>query len=89
MSEKEIREAYGEHGPGIDHDIPQQDAVQARPDLWWSRMRHIAREPLSEFFGVFILILFGDGYVFKVNNNSELRLTFSSELSLKSFSVVV
>lgn len=61
MSEKEIREAYGEHGPGIDHNIPQRDAVQARPDLWWSRMRHMAREPLSEFFGVFILVLFGDG----------------------------
>ncbi|KAI9049746.1 hypothetical protein LZ554_005898 [Drepanopeziza brunnea f. sp. 'monogermtubi'] len=66
MSEKEIREAYGEHGPGIDHNIPQQDAVQARPDLWWSRMRHIAREPLSEFFGVFVLVLFGDGAVAQV-----------------------
>lgn len=65
LSEKEIQEAYGEHGPGIDHNIPQKDAVPARPDLWWSRMRHNFREPFSEFFGVFILILFGDGQVLK------------------------
>ncbi|KAL2072935.1 hypothetical protein VTL71DRAFT_10259 [Oculimacula yallundae] len=64
-SEKEIQ-AYEEHGPGIDHEIPQKDAVPARPDLWWSRMRHNFREPLSEFFGVFILILFGDGVVAQV-----------------------
>jgi aquaglyceroporin related protein len=53
--------AYEEHGPGIDHHIPQDDAVQAEPELWWSKTRHYFREPLSEFFGVFILILFGDG----------------------------
>jgi aquaglyceroporin related protein len=54
---------YQEHGPGIDHEIPQDDVVQAEPDLWWSRTRRAFREPLSEFFGVFILILFGDGWV--------------------------
>ncbi|XMA13726.1 hypothetical protein WAI453_006517 [Rhynchosporium graminicola] len=59
-------QAYGEHGPGIDHQITQDGAVPARPDLWWSRMRHTFREPLSEFFGVFILILFGDGVVAQV-----------------------
>lgn len=54
-------EPYAEHGPGIDHKIPQDEVVQSKPDLWWSRTRHRFREPLSEFFGVFILILFGDG----------------------------
>jgi aquaglyceroporin related protein len=54
-------DAYAEHGPGIDHKIPQEDVKEAKPDLWWGRTRHILREPLSEFFGVFILILFGDG----------------------------
>lgn len=52
---------YAEHGPGIDHQIPQENAVQADPTLLWSRIRHYMREPFSEFFGVFILILFGDG----------------------------
>jgi aquaglyceroporin related protein, other eukaryote len=52
---------YEEHGPGIDHHIPQDEAVQAEPELWWSKTRRVIREPLAEFFGVFILILFGDG----------------------------
>jgi len=59
--------AYAEHGPGIDHLIPQENAVQSKPDLLWSRIRHIMREPFSEFFGVFILILFGDGVVAQVS----------------------
>lgn len=57
---------HAEHGPIIDHKIPQEDAVAAHPDLWWPRMRRRFREPLSEFFGVFILILFGDGVVAQV-----------------------
>lgn len=58
--------AFAEHGPIIDHKIPQADAVQQQPDLTWSRIRHFMREPFSEFFGVFILILFGDGVVAQV-----------------------
>jgi aquaglyceroporin related protein len=58
--------AHSEHGPLIDHKIPQEEAVQAEPDLLWSRIRRTLREPFSEFFGVFILILFGDGVVAQV-----------------------
>jgi aquaglyceroporin related protein, other eukaryote len=58
--------AHAEHGPLIDHKIPQEEAVQAEPDLLWSRIRCTLREPFSEFFGVFILILFGDGVVAQV-----------------------
>lgn len=47
--------AYAEHGPGIDHKIPQALKKQSKPDLLWSRIRHTMREPFSEFFGVFIL----------------------------------
>lgn len=47
--------AYAEHGPGIDHKIPQDLEKQCKPDLQWSRIRHSMREPFSEFFGVFIL----------------------------------
>lgn len=60
-SSEEEDKPYAEHGPGIDHKIPQDGVIQAEPELWWSRTRHALREPLSEFFGVFILILFGDG----------------------------
>ena len=48
---------HAEHGVAIDHKIPQDDVVQAEPDLLWSRIRHNLREPFSEFFGVFILIM--------------------------------
>ncbi|KAH0833565.1 hypothetical protein AYO21_05243 [Fonsecaea monophora] len=58
--------AFAEHGALVDHKIPQADVVQQEPDLTWSRIRHFLREPLSEFFGVFILILFGDGVVAQV-----------------------
>jgi aquaglyceroporin related protein len=57
---------HAEHGALIDHKIPQADAVEAEPDLLWSRVRHVMREPFSEFFGVFIFILFGDGVIAQV-----------------------
>ena len=44
---------YAEHGAPIDHVGPQEEVVQAQPDLAWSRIRHALREPLSEFFGKF------------------------------------
>lgn len=47
--------AYAEHGPGIDHKIPQAHEIPSKPHLAWSRIRHAMREPFSEFFGVFIL----------------------------------
>ena len=40
--------AHAEHGPLIDHKIPQAEAVQAEPDLLWSRIRYTLREPFSE-----------------------------------------
>lgn len=58
--------AYAEHGALVDHKVPQEEIVQSEPDLLWSRIRHYMREPFSEFFGVFILILFGDGVVAQV-----------------------
>jgi aquaglyceroporin related protein, other eukaryote len=63
---KSIASPHAEHGALIDHDVPQDEAVQAEPDLLWSRIRHYFRDPFSEFFGVFILILFGDGVVAQV-----------------------
>jgi aquaglyceroporin related protein len=34
--------------------------------LWWSGIRAVLREPFAEFFGVVIMILFGDGSVAQV-----------------------
>lgn len=35
-------------------------------DLLWTKIRTKFREPFAEFFGVFIMILFGDGVVAQV-----------------------
>lgn len=79
--------AYEEHGPGIDHKITQDNAVQSHPTLWWSRTRHMLREPFSEFFGVFILILFGDGHV-QCSEHITTHLTNHIELLPKLFLAV-
>jgi hypothetical protein len=59
-------ETLREHGALIDHEGPQALAKPSNPDLWWSKVRNVMIEPFSEFFGVFILILFGDGVVAQV-----------------------
>lgn len=64
---------YAEHGAAIDHNISQENVIQARPDLWWSRVRHRMRDPFAEFLGVFILILFGDGVVAQVWNLTPIK----------------
>jgi aquaglyceroporin related protein, other eukaryote len=35
-------------------------------DLWWPKIRMSLKEPFAEFFGVFIMVLFGDGSVAQV-----------------------
>jgi len=70
--------AYAEHGPLVDHKIPQEDVVQSEPDLVWSRIRHYCREPFAEFLGVFILIMFGDGVVAQVVLSSEAKGDYQS-----------
>lgn len=63
-----------EHGPLVDHDIhPLVDTVPLHPELWWSRVRAICWDAFSEFFGVFILILFGDGVVAQVVLSNEQK----------------
>lgn len=57
---------HAEHGAVIDHKITQDLAVPKGPELAWSRIRHTFRAELAEFFGVFILIMFGDGVVAQV-----------------------
>jgi aquaglyceroporin related protein len=57
---------HAEHGPPIDHIGPEFEVIESHPQLPWSRLRHRFREPLSEFFGTFILILFGDGVIAQV-----------------------
>jgi hypothetical protein len=60
-----VPNVQAEHGPLVDSSRHPIDEVAARPDLWWARTRAMMIEPFSEFFGVFIMILFGDGVVGK------------------------
>ncbi|CAG8953394.1 hypothetical protein HYFRA_00010142 [Hymenoscyphus fraxineus] len=54
--------ALSDHGADAKTSSPQ-NMVPMEVELWWSRFRHKMREPFSEFFGVFILILFGEGAI--------------------------
>ena len=69
---------HAEHGPLVDHKIPQEDAVPSHPDLLWPKIRRACREPFAEFFGVFILIMFGDGVVAQVVLSGGLKGDYQS-----------
>lgn len=77
-SEAEMQAPHAEHGPTIDHKISNENVIQARPDITWSRVRAKLREPLAEFFGVFILIMFGDGVVAQVVLSKGTKGNFQS-----------
>ncbi|KAF1349650.1 aquaporin-like protein [Delphinella strobiligena] len=46
--------------------VNEDDDLAERSDLWWSKVRLSLREPFAEFFGVFVMVLFGDGSVAQV-----------------------
>lgn len=43
-----------------EHDLAEHS------DWWWPKVRMSLKEPFAEFFGVFIMVLFGDGSVAQV-----------------------
>lgn len=45
--------------------VEEHDASD-HSDLWWSRVRLSMKEPFAEFWGVFFMVLFGDGSVAQV-----------------------
>lgn len=60
------QETLREHGPAIDYETPQSKSKPSHPDLFWPKARHYLQEPFSEFWGTFVLIMFGDGVVAQV-----------------------
>jgi aquaglyceroporin related protein len=46
--------------------IDEDHDTQERQKLLWSRIRIVLREPFVEFWGTFILVMFGDGSVAQV-----------------------
>lgn len=56
------------HYLGLEPEAPVAQDHQSleHHDLLWSRIRLALREPFAEFFGTFIMVLFGDGSVAQV-----------------------
>ena len=46
--------------------IEEHDTDLDHTDWWWPKVRMTLKEPFAEFFGVFIMVLFGDGSVAQV-----------------------
>ena len=46
--------------------IDEEHDEAGHSDLWWPRVRMSLKEPFAEFFGVFIMVLFGDASVAQV-----------------------
>ena len=53
---------------GLKPDVPIDEYHEGleHQKLAWSQIRLMLREPLAEFFGTFIMVLFGDGSVAQV-----------------------
>ena len=58
-----VRTYLGLH-PHVPIDDEHEDLEHH--ELLWSRIRLTLREPFAEFFGVFIMVMFGDGSVAQV-----------------------
>lgn len=61
-----VSSAYAEAGAPINRAPTAADIKESNSALTWSKIRKTLRDPFSEFMGVFILILFGDGVVAQV-----------------------
>ncbi|KAI6804312.1 aquaporin [Hortaea werneckii] len=60
---------FAELGAPINRSQTAEDITRRKPlnaGLRWPRARRFMREPLSEFLGTFILVMFGDGVVAQV-----------------------
>ncbi|SMR48555.1 unnamed protein product [Zymoseptoria tritici ST99CH_1E4] len=57
---------FAETGAPINRSQTAEMKKESNPGLAWPRWRYTMREAFSEFMGVFILILFGDGVVAQV-----------------------
>lgn len=73
--------AYAEGGILIDRAPTHVDMKEMNDALFWPRWRKTIREPLSEFMGTFILIMFGDGVVAQVLLSGGLSTDPTTRLS--------
>ncbi|KAK3711527.1 glycerol channel [Vermiconidia calcicola] len=53
--------------------IVEEHDYAKHSDLWWPRVRLALKEPFAEFFGVFFMVMFGDGAVAQVLLSTDQR----------------
>lgn len=73
---------HAEHGVLIDNKLKQaeeEEEYQHHKDLLWTRIRHYMRDPVMEFMGTCIMIIFGDGSVAQVTLSANPLLPMSSQ----------
>lgn len=61
-----IETAHNEHTDSMTDSPPPGLIPEMEQELRWSKVRSIWQDAFSEFFGVFVMILFGDGVVAQV-----------------------
>ncbi|KAI6245666.1 Aquaporin-3 [Erysiphe necator] len=70
------------HKPGnqlvASYKPPKLGKPQDPKRYWWTSVRNTLREPFSEFFGTFILVLFGDGSIAQTVLSNGTRGTWQS-----------
>lgn len=69
---------YAETGAPINRSQTAELRKGQNPGLAWPRIRRTFREALSEFMGVFILIMFGDGVVAQVLLSDDTKGNYQS-----------
>ena len=65
---RELAKFRARIGLDAEHPVDEEHSLltMQHHKLWWPRVRTIFREPFAEFWGTFVMILFGDGSVAQV-----------------------
>ena len=71
-AENPSRNSAADGNVNIDADFKQLGPTK------WSQIRYTLREPFAEFWGVFILVMFGDGSVAQVVLSGEAKGNYQS-----------
>lgn len=61
-----LQAARGKLGLHPSAPVVEEHDTAEHSDLWWSQVRMSLKEPFAEFWGVFFMVLFGDGSVAQV-----------------------
>ncbi|QYS98710.1 Aquaglyceroporin [Trichoderma simmonsii] len=66
LKNRQVKSSLSQDGISKDQHVTMNIIVSEEQTTAWFKFRKVMREPFSEFFGVMILVLFGDGSVAQV-----------------------